>query len=138
VASGTLAEIRSSSPEETEAAGEELAAALRVGDLLLLAGELGAGKTTFVRGLARGLGSSGAVQSPTFQLVRVYPGRIQLAHVDLYRLESGAELADLGLDDLLEQGIVAVEWGDRLHLDYPRTRRIEFAAPTPEERVIKQ
>ena len=138
MASGTLAEIRSSSPEETEAAGEELAAALRVGDLLLLAGELGAGKTTFVRGLARGLGSSGAVQSPTFQLVRVYPGRIQLAHVDLYRLESGAELADLGLDDLLEQGIVAVEWGDRLHLDYPRTRRIEFAAPTHEERVIKQ
>ena len=139
MASGTLAEIRSSSPEETEAAGEELAATLRVGDLLLLAGELGAGKTTFVRGLARGLGiSSGAVQSPTFQLVRVYPGRIQLAHVDLYRLESGAELADLGLDDLLDQGVVAVEWGDRLRLDYPRTRRIEFVAPTPEVRVIRQ
>jgi tRNA threonylcarbamoyladenosine biosynthesis protein TsaE len=133
-----LAETRSRSPEETEAAGEELAATLQVGDLLLLAGELGAGKTTFVRGLARGLGSGGRVQSPTFQLVRVYPGRIQLAHVDLYRLESGAELADLGLDDLLEQGVVAVEWGDRLRLDYPRTRRIEFAAPTPEVRVIKQ
>ena len=86
MASGTLAEIRSTSPEETEAAGEALAATLGKGDLLLLAGELGAGKTTFVRGLARGLGSTGAVQSPTFQLVRVYPGRIQLAHVDLYRL----------------------------------------------------
>jgi len=135
---GTLPERVTRSAAETEALGEELAANLAPGDLLLLAGELGAGKTTFVRGLARGLGSSGAVQSPTFQLVRVYPGRIQLAHVDLYRLESGAELADLGLDDLLEQGIVAVEWGDRLHLDYPRTRRIEFAAPTPEERVIKQ
>jgi tRNA threonylcarbamoyladenosine biosynthesis protein TsaE len=138
VASGTLAEIRSSSPEETEAAGEELAVTLTVGDLLLLAGELGAGKTTFVRGLARGLGISSGVQSPTFQLVRVYPGRIQLAHVDLYRLESGAELADLGLDDLLEQGVVAVEWGDRLRLDYPNTRRIEFAAPTPGVRVIRQ
>jgi tRNA threonylcarbamoyladenosine biosynthesis protein TsaE len=138
VASSILAERRTSSPEETEAAGEELAASLRVGDLLLLAGELGAGKTTFVRGLARGLGSTAGVQSPTFQLVRVYPGRIQLAHVDLYRLESGADLTDLGLDDLLEAGVVAVEWGDRLRLDYPRTRRIEFLAPDPAVRVIRQ
>ena len=138
MASGTLAEIRTSSPDETEAAGEELAAALAVGDLLLLAGELGSGKTTFVRGLARGLGVSAGVQSPTFQLVRVYAGRIQLAHVDLYRLESGAELADLGLDELLEQGVVAVEWGDRLRLDYARTRRIEFAAHTQAVRVIRQ
>jgi tRNA threonylcarbamoyladenosine biosynthesis protein TsaE len=133
-----LAELRTGSPEETEAAGEELAASLRVGDLLLLAGGLGAGKTTFVRGLARGLGIRDGVQSPTFQLVRVYRGNLQLAHVDLYRLESGAELADLGLDDLLEEGVVAVEWGDRLRLDYPRTRRIEFEAPSPEVRVIRQ
>ena len=133
-----MAERTSASPEETEAAGEELAATLAVGDLLLLAGELGAGKTTFVRGLARGLGVKSGVQSPTFQLVRVYPGRIQLAHVDLYRLESGSELADLGLDELLEEGVVAVEWGDRLRLDYPRTRRIEFMAPAPEVRVIRQ
>ena len=138
MASGTLAEITTSTPEETEAAGEEFAATLAVGDLLLLAGELGAGKTTFVRGLARGLGIKAGVQSPTFQLVRVYRGRIQLAHVDLYRLESGAELVDLGLDDLLDQGVVAVEWGDRLRLDYPRTRRIEFAAPSREVRVIRQ
>ncbi|HEY8760508.1 MAG TPA: tRNA (adenosine(37)-N6)-threonylcarbamoyltransferase complex ATPase subunit type 1 TsaE [Candidatus Dormibacteraeota bacterium] len=128
----------SRSAAETEALGEELAAGLARGDLLLLAGELGAGKTTFVRGLARGLGIVSGVQSPTFQLVRVYPGRIQLAHVDLYRLEAGANLADLGLDDLLDQGVVAVEWGDRLRLDYPRTRRIEFAAPSPEVRVIRQ
>jgi tRNA threonylcarbamoyladenosine biosynthesis protein TsaE len=137
VASATLAERQTGSPDETEAAGEELAAALRVGDLLLLEGELGAGKTTFVRGLARGLGVSGRVQSPTFQLVRVYPGRIQLAHVDLYRLESGAELGDLGIDDLLEEGVVAVEWGDRLRIDYRRTRRIEFSAPSPGTRVIR-
>jgi tRNA threonylcarbamoyladenosine biosynthesis protein TsaE len=133
-----LSERRTGSPEETEAAGEELAASLQVGDLLLLAGELGAGKTTFVRGLARGLGSSAGVQSPTFQLVRVYPGRIQLAHVDLYRLESGADLTDLGLDELLDEGVVAVEWGDRLRLEYPRTRRIEFLAPSPAVRVIRQ
>ena len=126
------------SAAETEALGEELAATLAPGDLLLLAGELGAGKTTFVRGLARGLGIANGVQSPTFQLVRVYQGRIQLAHVDLYRLEAGADLADLGLHDLLDQGAVAVEWGDRLRLDYPGTRRIEFVASSPEMRVIRQ
>ena len=132
----TLPELRTASAAETEALGEELANRLRPGDLLLLAGELGAGKTTFVRGLARGLGSSAPVQSPTFQLVRVYPGRIQLAHLDLYRLETGSELGDLGLEDLLEAGVVAVEWGDRLRLDHPQTNRIRFLAPSPDERVI--
>jgi tRNA threonylcarbamoyladenosine biosynthesis protein TsaE len=137
MATGTLPERRTASPEETEAVGEELAAGLGVGDLLLLAGELGAGKTTFVRGLARGLGVTSAVQSPTFQLVRVYPGRVQLAHVDLYRLESGADLGDLGLDDLLDQGVVAVEWGDRLLLDGVEGWKIEFEATGPEQRVIR-
>lgn len=75
---------------------------------------MGSGKTTFVRGLARGLGVGGDVMSPTFQLVRVYPGRPPLAHVDLYRLRSTPELADLGLEELLEEAVVAVEWGDRL------------------------
>lgn len=84
------------------------------GDLVLLEGDLGAGKTTFVRGLTRGVGSPAHVASPTFQLVRVYPGRVQIAHIDLYRLEDGAELLDLGLDELLDQGAVVVEWGDRL------------------------
>ncbi len=81
---------------------------------MLLTGELGAGKTTFVRGVAEGTGSKAPVASPTFQLVRVYPGRIQVAHVDLYRVEDAAELADLGLDELADQGAVIVEWGDRL------------------------
>jgi tRNA threonylcarbamoyladenosine biosynthesis protein TsaE len=99
---------------ETEAAGEELGLRLHAGDLVLLKGELGAGKTTFVRGIARGCGSTAPVASPTFQLVRVYPGRVQLAHVDLYRLEKGDELLDLGLDELLDAGAVVVEWGDRL------------------------
>ena len=84
------------------------------GDLILLSGELGAGKTTFVRGVARGAGSAAPVASPTFQLVRVYPGRVQLAHVDLYRIESAVELRDLGLEELLDQGAVIVEWGERL------------------------
>lgn len=102
------------SPAETEAAGEELGRELKQGDLILLEGDLGAGKTTFVRGVARGAGSSAHVASPTFQLVRVYPGLVQIAHVDLYRLEDGAGLADLGLEELLDQGAVVVEWGDRM------------------------
>ena len=103
-----------SSALETEAAGEELGRRLREGDLVLLKGELGAGKTTFVRGMAKGSGSIAPVVSPTFQLVRVYPGRLQLAHVDLYRLEEGDQLRDLGLEELLDQGAVVVEGGDRL------------------------
>lgn len=102
------------SAAETEAAGEQFGRELKQGDLILLEGDLGAGKTTFVRGVARGAGSSAHVASPTFQLVRVYPGLLQIAHVDLYRLEDGAELADLGLEELLDQGAVVVEWGDRM------------------------
>ena len=105
-----------SAPEETEAAGEELGRRLRKGDLVLLKGELGAGKTTFVRGMARGAGSSAAVASPTFQLVRIYPGRLQLAHVDLYRVEHSTELADVGIDELADAGAVVVEWGDRIEV----------------------
>jgi tRNA threonylcarbamoyladenosine biosynthesis protein TsaE len=102
------------SPVETEAFGERFGKRLRVGDMVLLTGELGAGKTTLVRGVARGMGSSAPVASPTFQLVRVYSGRVQLAHVDLYRVESSSEFVELGLEELLDQGAVVVEWGDRL------------------------
>lgn len=105
------------SPAETELAGRRLGERLHVGDVVLLSGELGAGKTTFVRGVAQGVGSGAWVASPTFQLVRVYPGRVQLAHVDLYRIENPGELKDLGLEDLVQQGAVVVEWGDRLEID---------------------
>ena len=90
---------------------------LHAGDVVLLTGELGAGKTTFVRGMAQGTGSTADVASPTFQLVRIYPGRLQLAHVDLYRVENNAELRDLGLEELAQQGAVVVEWGERLDVD---------------------
>jgi tRNA threonylcarbamoyladenosine biosynthesis protein TsaE len=110
-----LREEVSTSPAQTEAAGERFGKRLRAGDLVLLTGELGAGKTTFVRGVARGTGSSAPVASPTFQLVRMYAGRVQLAHVDLYRIETLSELADLDLDELLDAGAVVVEWGDRIN-----------------------
>ena len=90
---------------------------LTTGDVVLLTGELGAGKTTFVRGVAQGTGSNAHVASPTFQLVRIYPGRVQLAHVDMFRVEDSAELRDLGLDELATHGAVVVEWGERLEVD---------------------
>jgi len=98
---------------------------LRQGDLILIEGDLGAGKTTFVRGVARGAGSTAHVASPTFQLVRVYPGRVQVAHVDLYRVEAGAELGELGLEELLDQGAVVVEWGNRIEAPEAASLSIE-------------
>jgi tRNA threonylcarbamoyladenosine biosynthesis protein TsaE len=111
-----LPDIVTNSAAETETIGEHLGKRLLTGDVVLLTGELGAGKTTFVRGVTRGAGSSAPVASPTFQLVRVYPGRVQLAHVDLYRVEELSELAGLGLEELAEQGAVVIEWGDRLEV----------------------
>jgi tRNA threonylcarbamoyladenosine biosynthesis protein TsaE len=100
--------------EETSAAGEGLAARIRPGDVVLLYGDLGAGKTAFVRGLARGLGASpDDVSSPTFTLVQEYHGRVTLHHVDLYRLKP-IEVDDLGLDELTSgPAVVAVEWAER-------------------------
>src|SRR2546423_15467355 len=112
----TLPDLATSSPAETEREGMLLGERLRAGDVVLLTGELGAGKTTFVRGVAQGTGSQAPVASPTFQLVRIYPGRVQLAHVDLYRVENSTELRDLGLEELAQQGAVVVEWGDRLEV----------------------
>jgi tRNA threonylcarbamoyladenosine biosynthesis protein TsaE len=105
------------SPAETERAGMLLGERLQQGDVVLLTGELGAGKTTFVRGVAQGTGSKAHVASPTFQLLRIYPGRLQLAHVDLFRVEKSSELRDLGLDELATDGAVVVEWGERLDVD---------------------
>jgi tRNA threonylcarbamoyladenosine biosynthesis protein TsaE len=123
------------SPAETEAFGERFGKRLRVGDMVLLTGELGAGKTTFVRGVARGTESAAPVASPTFQLVRVYPGRVQLAHIDLYRIETPSELGDLGLDELLEQGAVVVEWGDRL--EAPDAALVELEHLGGERRLVR-
>ncbi len=105
------------SPEATEALGEKMAKDLGAGDIVLLEGPLGAGKTCFTRGLARGLGADpDAVLSPTFALVREVPGgRLALHHVDLYRLEGPHETASLGLDELFDgDGVSVVEWPERL------------------------
>jgi tRNA threonylcarbamoyladenosine biosynthesis protein TsaE len=123
------------SPAETEALGERFGNRLRVGDMVLLTGDLGAGKTTFARGMARGAESAAPVASPTFQLVRVYPGRVQLAHIDLYRIENPSELGELGLDELLDQGAVVVEWGDRL--EAPDAALIDLEHLGGERRLVR-
>lgn len=110
-----VTETLTSTEDETMAAGASLARALGAGSVVLLHGELGAGKTAFVRGLAQGLGApADEVSSPTFTLVQEYEGgRLTLYHVDLYRLDP-SEVEDLGLDELVEGGgVVAVEWAER-------------------------
>ena len=114
------------SEAETIAVARDLARELSPGDVLLLTGNLGAGKTAFVRGLAEGLGiDPDEVSSPTFTLVHEYRGgRLPLYHVDLYRLERAAA-EDLGLDDL-HGGVLAVEWPDRLAHPFAGARRVEI------------
>jgi tRNA threonylcarbamoyladenosine biosynthesis protein TsaE len=106
--------ILTGSEEETSDAGARFASSLQPGDVVLLHGDLGAGKTAFVRGLARGLGASpDEVSSPTFTLVQEYHGRVTLYHVDLYRLQP-KEVPDLGLDEMTAgEAVVAVEWAER-------------------------
>ena len=108
--------ITTHSETETANAGRELAATLAAGSIVLLFGDLGAGKTAFVRGLAEGLGVRPQdVSSPTFTLVQEYRnGRIPLFHVDLYRLNDPREIDDLGLEEIAAGGVMAVEWAEKL------------------------
>ena len=106
-------EYLSHSVEETEALGQRLAGKLKKGDILAYYGDLGAGKTAFTRGLARGLGCMGRVTSPTFNIVHEYEGPIPLFHFDMYRLGDSEELYDIGWEDYLARGgICAVEWSE--------------------------
>ena len=127
------------SPEETRELGGRVARILRPGDVLLLVGELGAGKTCFAQGLARGLGVRERVTSPTFTLVREYQGRLPLIHLDAYRLEGPLDLYEIGIEDYLEgDGVLMVEWGDRVRgfFDPPFLEvRLEYARGEEERRV---
>jgi tRNA threonylcarbamoyladenosine biosynthesis protein TsaE len=126
------------SEEDTQTIARELAATLRAGDVLLLSGDLGAGKTTFVRGLAEGLGvDPREVSSPTFTLVHEYRGgRLRLYHADLYRLDRAAT-NDLGLEEIgVKDGVLAIEWPDRLTHDLPEARFILMEIVDDETRRI--
>ena len=109
-------ELLSHSPAETEAIGARLAESLEPGAVVAFTGDLGAGKTAFTRGLARGLGVQERVTSPTFTIVNEYPGgRLPLFHFDMYRLGSADELFDIGWEDYLARGgVCAVEWSENV------------------------
>lgn len=129
----------SNSESDTRAIAARLAAELQPGAVLLLSGDLGAGKTAFTKGLAEGLGIDAAdVTSPTFTLVHEYRGgRLPLIHVDLYRLER-ADLDEIGFDqDLAAMGVTAVEWSERLSRQIPAARRVRIADGGGDRRRIE-
>ncbi len=109
-----MTSLASDSPEETQRLGEQLGKLSQPGDVFLLVGGLGAGKTCLTQGIAWGLGIEGYAASPSFVLVNQYRGRLPLYHIDLYRLDTIGEVADLGLDDYLYgNGICVVEWAEK-------------------------
>jgi tRNA threonylcarbamoyladenosine biosynthesis protein TsaE len=105
---------RTSSVDATRALAAAVAPLVRQGDLVLLVGDLGAGKTAFTQGFAAALGVDEPITSPTFTLARSYQGKLQINHLDVYRLESAQEAEDLGLGELLEVGVTLIEWGDTI------------------------
>jgi tRNA threonylcarbamoyladenosine biosynthesis protein TsaE len=120
----------SDGPDRTRAIASALAEAMTVGDLLVLDGDLGAGKTCFTQGLGTGLGVVEAITSPTFTLANRYRGRLVLHHLDAYRLEDENDALDLDLDDLLETGVTVIEWGNRIEGLLPADRfTITFRYP---------
>jgi tRNA threonylcarbamoyladenosine biosynthesis protein TsaE len=127
-------QLRTGTANDTRAVGTAIAPLLRVHDVMVLTGELGAGKTTLVRGIASGLGASEHVASPTFTLVREYvTGRIPVAHVDVFRLDRVQDVVDLALDEL-EDGacVLIVEWGDAVEELLPDDRlRVELTSEDP-------
>ncbi len=132
--------LESDSPEKTASLGEHLGAKLPAGSVLCLTGELGAGKTSFVQGLAKGLEVADAVTSPTYNIMNIYKGRLPLVHFDLYRLEAPFELEDIDFPGFVNEpaGVVVIEWGEKFPEALPE-QRIDIAfepGATPNERRL--
>jgi tRNA threonylcarbamoyladenosine biosynthesis protein TsaE len=122
--------IRTGSPDATRALAAALGPLLEPGDVVSLVGDLGAGKTAFAQGLAAGLGVDGPVTSPTFTIVQEYEGRLPVAHVDVYRLDTVQDLYDLGFDELIDDGrVTIVEWGDLIAQALPADRLVVRIEP---------
>ena len=123
---------------ETEALGASLARQLAPGDTVLLFGDLGAGKTAFVRGLAGGVGADPEeVSSPTFTLVQEYRGSVLLRHLDLYRLERREDVLDLGIDEMRDGAVLAVEWAERLPERPPDAWAVTIRALDDDTREVR-
>ena len=134
---------RTRSPEDTKYLAANLAELAQPGDLLLLVGDLGAGKTTFTQGFAAALGISKQVTSPTFTLASEYQGRLLLHHLDVFRLDHISEVLDLGLPELLDgDGVILIEWGDAIRQALPNDYLevtltfIDGPDSSPDERVV--
>ena len=127
--------LRTETAEDTRELGEAFSAVLQARDAVVLTGELGAGKTTLAQGVARGLGVEDPVVSPTFTLVKEYSGILDLAHVDVYRLDRMQDVVDLGLDELGDgEAVLLVEWGDAVEALLPADRlRIEMDPEDPDD-----
>jgi tRNA threonylcarbamoyladenosine biosynthesis protein TsaE len=130
--------ITTQSELETAAAGRALAGRLTAGSVVLLFGELGAGKTAFVRGLAEGLGiPPSEVSSPTFTIVQEYRGgRLPLFHADLYRLDDPREVDELGLDEIAAGGVLAIEWADKLNRPFSASVETRITHGADDTRTI--
>ncbi len=130
----------SHSPEETLRCGRELAETLRPGDVIALTGELGAGKTCLVKGIAAGLGVAQPVTSPSYTLIHEYPGgRIPLVHIDLYRLDTAQDALNIGIEEHLGgTGVTIIEWAEKIEpLLPPHVRRIRLTALDETTRLIE-
>jgi tRNA threonylcarbamoyladenosine biosynthesis protein TsaE len=134
-----MIEVFCATTDDTRAAGRRLAAAMRPGDVVELAGGLGAGKTLFTGGLCEGLGVEEMVVSPSFVLVRQYrTGFIPVVHVDVYRLGSLHEFEDLDVLELAADGVLVIEWGDAVESALPEDHlRIEFVVNDDESRLLR-
>lgn len=145
-AASATTRVRSDSVERTRALGAALGALLATGDVILLVGDLGAGKTALTQGIGAGLGVRGIINSPTFTILKEYSGRLPLYHFDLYRIESPNEIFALGFEDYFEgDGVSVVEWAERgepqepdAQLPWPANYlRIELSADGPDARLLK-
>ncbi len=114
--------MATSAPEQTRLVGAALADVLDAGDLVVLNGDLGAGKTCFSQGVGRGLGVTDRITSPTFTIAAEYEGRVPMHHLDVYRLDDPADTIDLDLPELQESGVVLIEWGDEIDAVLPAER----------------
>lgn len=124
MSSVVLVSLRSESPDHTSGIAARLAQVLTVGDLIVLTGDLGSGKTQFAKGLASGLAVEDRVTSPTFALHQQYQGRELLHHLDVYRLDDLVETLDLDLPELIDSGITLIEWGDTIEDVLPADRLV--------------
>jgi tRNA threonylcarbamoyladenosine biosynthesis protein TsaE len=133
------AELVSRNQRATRLIGERLGQLGQPGDLILLEGDLGAGKTALTQGIAQGLGITAVVNSPTFTLVKEYAGRLPLYHIDLYRLDDVLQVEELGIEEYLESGgVCVVEWAERAAVIWPSSwLRIRLIVTGPHERLLR-